>query len=156
MHNQLSSLRVRCLVPAIAFALGVAGVAAQSLGLPGPPQQLRSQVVGNIVTLTFQAPASGELVTSYTIEAGSAPGLANLARLDIGLTTSFTASAPDGIYHVRVRASGRNGMGAASNEVQIRVGVPGCQMPSAPNALTAQVSGSMVMATTDHRDCRQV
>ena len=52
------------------------------------------------------------------IEAGSAPGLANLARLPVAATTTFVVPAvPAGTYHVRVRASAGGVPGAASPEV---------------------------------------
>ena len=62
------------------------------------PQATSTAVVNNqTVTLTWSQPP-GEVVQSYEIEAGSAPGLANLARISTGSSaTSFmTPGVPAG------------------------------------------------------------
>ncbi len=88
---------------------------------PGAPAALTETGGGPIVRLSWQAPTTGELPGSYVIEAGSAPGLADLAVLRAGSATSFTTTAPSGTYYVRVRAVASNGVaGEASNEVVVR------------------------------------
>jgi hypothetical protein len=93
------------------------------MNLPGAPQNLAwSVAAGGLVTLTWGAPASGGAVTSYLVEAGSSPGLADLATLSTGSAgTVFNASAPAGIYYVRVRAVNGGGAGATSGEVVVVV-----------------------------------
>lgn len=77
---------------------------------------------GRVVTLTWTAPTTGEAPTSYTVEAGSAPGLSNLAVLPTGsVATTLTVTAPPGTYFVRVRATTSAGASAPSNEVFILV-----------------------------------
>ena len=100
----------------VTFTLGI--------NLPGSPENLASSVAtGGLVTLTWDAPASGGAVTSYLVEAGSSPGLADLATLSTGSAgTVFHASAPAGTYYVRVR--GVNGAGASSASGEIVVVVP--------------------------------
>jgi hypothetical protein len=54
------------------------------------------------------------------IEAGSAPGLSDLASLRVGNVTRFTTTAPPGVYYVRVRAFNDKGNSLPSNEVVVR------------------------------------
>ena len=87
---------------------------------PGAPDALAETGGGPIVRLSWRAPTTGELPDSYTIEAGSASGLADLAVLRTGNATSFMTTAPPGTYYVRVRAVAANGVaGDASNEVVV-------------------------------------
>jgi hypothetical protein len=51
---------------------------------PGPPQAFSATVSGTRVTLRWGAPASGDAPTTYIIEAGSGPGLANLFNAPTG------------------------------------------------------------------------
>jgi len=100
--------------------------------------------------LTWGAPASGDAVTSYIIEAGSGPGLANLANFTTNSTgTSFSASGVGaGTYYVRVRGQNPGGTSAASNESMLVVGSAGCATaPNAAASLATTVSGSTVRLT---------
>lgn len=112
--------------------------------VPGAAGALSAQVSGPRVTLSWQAPATGGAAGGYVVEAGSAPGLANLAVLPLpGGATSFAIDAPNGRYHVRVRATNTCGPGPASNEVI--VDVPGtCAAPAAPTGLTSAVNAGVV------------
>ncbi len=96
---------------------------------------------GSSISLTWNAPTSGTPLATYIIEAGTAPGLANLAKFATGSTqTSFAASGvSNGLYYLRVRASNVLGEGGPSNEIALRVGpVP----PGAPTGLSANAAGS--------------
>lgn len=94
-------------------------------GVPAPPGApvLRSPAVsGASVTLAWDTPVRGT-PTSYRIEAGSAPGLSNLAIVDTGSAApsqTFTG-VPPGTYVIRVRAVNARGVGVASNEVTLTV-----------------------------------
>ena len=134
-----------CLSGARVALHAVAGAAAT---VPGLPLNLVTTSSGSSVTLTWSAPASGDAVTSYAIEAGSAPGLANLANFVTGSTaTNFSAGGVgNGTYYVRVRAQNAGGTSAASNESVLVVGATtGCATaPTAPSGLVITTSGSTV------------
>jgi len=117
-----------------------AGVGAVSVA----PGNLRSTVTGTTVRLDWNAIL--EPVTSYLVEAGSAPTLANLARLDTrsAAPALVVNNVPSGAYYVRVRAVGPDGIpGPASNEIVVQVGPPGSS-PQAPANLAAQVANNQV------------
>jgi hypothetical protein len=89
---------------------------------PGAPGGLRvTSNAGGTVMLAWNA--SSGTPTTYIVEAGSGPGLANLAVTDLGGTaTTLTASAvARGTYYVRVRGSNACGTGASSNEITLVV-----------------------------------
>jgi peptidyl-Asp metalloendopeptidase len=96
--------------------------AAPAPALP-VPSGLTSTVTGSSVVLAWRAPADCA-PTSYIIEAGSAPGAADLARLSTGsAATSFTAAGvAAGTYYVRVRAANGSAESDPSNEVAVVVG----------------------------------
>jgi predicted phage tail protein len=89
-------------------------------GAPQAPTSLMSVSPNGIVDLRWTASAGGYAATGYVIEAGSAPGRADLATLNVGNVTSFQTTAPPGVYYVRVRAINARGMSLPSNEVIVR------------------------------------
>ena len=100
--------------------------------------------VGTSVLLTWAAPLSGGAPSAYLIEAGSAPGLSDLAKLSTpSSNTTFTADGiAAGTYYVRVRAAGPAGTSAASNEAVLLVGAARCtQAPGPAIALNVAVTG---------------
>ena len=132
-----------CLSGARVGAHAVTGAAAT---MPGSPLNLSTSSSGSSVTLTWSAPASAD-ATGYLIEAGSAPGLANLANFATGSTaTSFSANGiGNGTYYVRVRAQNAAGTSGPSNESTLVVGSAACtSAPGAPGGLTITSSGSTV------------
>lgn len=86
---------------------------------PGAPNTLVASRVNSTVNLRWNAPA-GSSVSGYVIEAGSAPGLSDVARLQVGPGTTFSAVAPVGTYYIRVRALNGRGPGLPSNEVLVQ------------------------------------
>ena len=102
---------------------------------PGPPSGLATSSSGTTVFLSWNAPSAGGSPNAYIIEAGSAPGLANLANFSTGNTaTSFSSGGVGaGTYYVRVRARNSAGTSSASNESALIVGGGGgCATPLPP------------------------
>jgi predicted phage tail protein len=87
---------------------------------PGPPGGLRVVSVNSGAVVLAWNVSSG-IPTTYVVEAGSGPGLADLANADLGGTaTTLTATGVvPGTYYVRVRARNTCGASAASNEITV-------------------------------------
>jgi hypothetical protein len=70
---------------------------------PRPPTDLRVvAVVGNDVTMSFNAPSDGLVPARYVLEGGTTPGQV-LASLPIAAgETALTFPAPTGAFYVRV------------------------------------------------------
>jgi hypothetical protein len=143
----------RCLAPAsgwlgtgcaLSSRLHTASIGASALTVPSAPTGLTASVAGNRVTLSW----TGDGSSSYIVEAGSAPGLSNLANADVGSANGLIAdNVPAATYYVRVRARNAAGISGPSNEVIVVVAGGGgaCNgAPNAPTALVASSSGSSV------------
>src|SRR5262249_14992176 len=103
----------------VVAVVGVGGCAS----VPNPPSALTATVVGSTVNLAWSGPAGGCTPGSYILEAGSAPGVANLANSNVGSVVSYTATGVGaGTYYVRVRAANAYGASGPSNEVSVIVG----------------------------------
>ncbi len=119
------------------------------LTTPGAPAVLTGSATGSTVTLSWTAPAApvsqaplpASPATAYIIEAGSAPGLANLATVNTGNTnTSFVAiGVGNGEYFIRVKATNGAGTSGPSNEVRV---VVGAMAPGVPTGLIGGAAGS--------------
>ena len=87
---------------------------------PDAPSALRASVSSGVITLTWAAAAGN--ATTYVVEAGTAPGLTNIATVPLGhLDTVWSAPAPSGTYYVRVRAANEFGVSPPTNEVVVVV-----------------------------------
>jgi hypothetical protein len=89
---------------------------------PNAPTNLTATVAGSLVELAWSAPLGGCAPTAYSVHAGSAPGLSNLAILNVGAATTLSVSAPPGTYYVRVVALNAFGGSVGSAEVIVNVG----------------------------------
>lgn len=114
-------------------------VALGAFAVPAPPANLAAAVNGHTVTLSWQA-GGGAAGVVFWLEAGSAPGAANLGTWPTTATQLVAAGVPDGRYFLRVRAASADGASAPSNEVDVRVGC-GASL-SAPQNLLADVNGN--------------
>ncbi len=86
---------------------------------PPPPTRLAATISANR-TVTLSWTRAPEQTTRFTVEAGSGPGLSDLAVLPVHAGTSLTVpNVPPGTYYVRVRAWNYVGGSAPSNEVLV-------------------------------------
>ncbi len=133
------------------FTVDGSGNPTVCTAVPGAPTTLTNSVAGSTVMLNWSSPGDGaNAPTSYLLEAGTAPGLANLVSSNQGNTTSLTAhNVGKGTYYVRVRAVNECGTGDPSADTVVVVGGGAActAAPGAPSALMATVSGSTVRLT---------
>lgn len=118
------------------FVIEAAGASA-----PGVPTNLAASVSGSTVTISWNAPASGGAATSYSLEAGTAPGLSDITTFQTTATGIAVPGVPTGQYFVRVRSTNAVGTSAATSDLTINVG---CTPPVAPATFTASASNRTV------------
>jgi hypothetical protein len=88
---------------------------------PSAPTNLRFTKNGNVVTLNWDAPASGT-ASQYRLLVGSVAGGADLLIANTAdNTTTMVANAPNGTYFVKVQAVNLCGASTSSNEVIVTV-----------------------------------
>lgn len=119
-------------------------------GVPPPPTRPRARVQGSAVTIDWGVPSLGARPTGYVIEAGTSPGLSNLANGPTGsnATTIAGAGLPPGTYYFRMRSSNAFGASAATEDQAFVIGGAGCVAPpAAPTDLVAAVNGTAVTLT---------
>ena len=117
--------------------------------IPGPPGNFFARTIGRTVAFMWTASTAGAAATSYTIEAGSASGLADLAQLITGTRRDIARRAQRAGRHLLgpgARRSNAAGVGAPSQDVSIVMGsASGCVgLPGAPVLLTPVISGTNV------------
>ena len=114
---------------------------------PGRPAQFGAWFSGRSVTVSWAAPVTGDPVTNYVIEGGSAPGLADYGTVNLGTATSFTADrVPDGTFWLRLRGTNSAGAGPNSPELALvmRSGSGCVGLPMAPAYNAPSVAGNNV------------
>ncbi len=129
------------LAQAEAFPLVQGWRAGAPATLPSAPQNLQATVVGNQLTLTWAAPATGTPISNYFLQAGTGPGLANIFSGAIGPGTAISAPVPNGTYYLRVAAQNGAGIGPPTADVVAAVGPA---VPGAPTSLSASVAGTLL------------
>ena len=91
-------------------------------GPPGAPVGLDFTVLGGNVALRWSPPTTGGAPTNYRVDVGSDRGLSNLVQINVGNVTGYLATAPAGVFFVRVVATNAWGESPPSNEVVIVAG----------------------------------
>ncbi len=107
------------------------------------PSGFKVTWVGTTATLSWIATAGAsaeDVPTNFVLEAGSAPGLSDVASVLLGNTTSFSANVSSGTYYVRVRAT--NDHGESDPTADLVLVAPGA--PNAPSGLFATGAGNNV------------
>lgn len=100
---------------------------------PPPPTAFNAAVNGSALTLTWNAP--GVPVSAYTLRAGSATGLSNVATLPLpGGLTSVAGAVPPGTYFMRLTASNGCGTSPPASELFVTIGASDAT-PAAPFGL---------------------
>jgi hypothetical protein len=89
---------------------------------PNAPTNFAATASGNQVVLTWSAAVGGCAATGYVVQAGSAPGLTNIASVNVGGITSLSAFALSGTYYIRVLALNSFGISSPTAEVVLTVG----------------------------------
>ncbi len=108
---------------------------------PLPPTALTTTLSGINLTLSWTAPA--DAVTGYTLQAGTAAGLSNVATLALGPQPSISGPVAGGTFFARVTASNACGTSGPSGEVFFTIGAPD-PLPAAPTNLASSLSGNTV------------
>jgi hypothetical protein len=116
-------------------------------GTPPPvPENVEAWTIGSRLTMTWTDPEVGAAPTGYRVEAGTAPGAANVGAIEVPARNFTFEATPPGFYFVRVRARLGGELSAASSETMIVVGgVPA--PPTAPQQFASNVSSSTVNFT---------
>jgi hypothetical protein len=113
---------------------------------PSAPTGLRSAVTGTNVTVSWD-PVLADLAqqpsaaTAYVLQAGTAPGLANLFNSSVGNVTSASGTLGPGTYFWRVIAINSAGPSAPSPDAQFTIA---CAAPPAPANFRFSVAGRTV------------
>ncbi len=108
---------------------------------PLSPTALTTTLNGTMLTLAWTAPAGA--VTGYTLQAGTAAGLSNVAALALGPQTSISGPVAGGTFFARVTATNACGTSGPSGEVFFTIGAPD-PLPAAPTNLASSLSGNTV------------
>ena len=112
-------------------------------GSPSVLPELTAWMSGRRLNMTWYDPGTGERPTDYVVEAGSAPGLSNIASIVVSTRSFSFDSVPNGFYFLRVRGRLGGNPGPPSREVLVKVG-SGPSPPSAPFNFLSRVSGNAV------------
>lgn len=94
---------------------------AVAFAAPPPAPVLAAPVVTPARSVVLNWARSAELIAQFTVEAGTGPGLADIAVLPVTGTTLTVPNVPVGSYYVRVKAWNDIGSSVPSNEIAVTV-----------------------------------
>jgi hypothetical protein len=83
------------------------------------PAPINFRTVGGLINFEWDAPTHGAAPLGYRLEAGTAPGLADIATVGLGPGRVFTVAAPPGTYYLQLRAVGACGTSAPGPFVRL-------------------------------------
>ena len=91
---------------------------------PSAPLNLQGTVDGTTVSLRWEPPSDGPAPLAYRLEAGSAPGVVDIAAISIPATQLelTVRGVPNATYYVTIRSLGLNGMSAPAAGIEVVVG----------------------------------
>jgi Matrixin len=114
---------------------------------PSAPTAITHSVALDTVSLSWTPATTGGPADSYVLEAGSGPGLANIATfvLNSPNTSTVVNAVPSGVYYVRVRA--RNVLGTSGPSPDTVVTVGPCEAPAAPTSMAYTTADNLVTIT---------
>jgi hypothetical protein len=115
---------------------------------PEKPTGLRAAVSGSVVTLTWSPGPVACAGVTFVVQAGSAPGLSDLALFSLGGATSLSVSAPPGQYFVRVVAVNAFGGSAPSDESVVIVGSASADLTGIWSATSDYINAPFTMTLT--------
>lgn len=99
----------------------VVGASAACSTAPAPPSSVSATTTPAAIGISW-APSGGCPATSYILQAGSGRGAVDIASINVGNVASFAASAPNGVYFLRLLAVNAFGVSAPSTELRIAIG----------------------------------
>jgi hypothetical protein len=116
---------------------------------PEAPRNLAGTVSSGLVTLAWTPAPTGCAATGYAVQAGSAPGLSNIAVINVGNVTTLSATAPPGTYYVRVIALNAAGGSQPSAEIALTVGAVSSPVTIGFDALATAANRSPISTHTE-------
>lgn len=136
--NGVYFVRVRALLAGGPASITSNEVQVRVPPLPLAPQGLAATVVRFTVTLRWLPGTGSATATGWVLQAGSAPGLSDLASVPLAaFPRSLAATVPEGTYYVRVIAVNASGASPPSAEVVVTTGPNVCTLPNMPTGLSA-------------------
>ena len=108
-----------------------------------PPVNFQASAAGNLVTVSWQAPAGGPAISSYILEVATTPSFTPLAfQLPVPTAGAYSGSIPNGRYYFRVSSVAASGARATTAARIVDVNLP--QAPGAPVLSVSQPTPSQV------------
>jgi predicted phage tail protein len=126
--------------------LAVFLLSAQAL-VPSAPRNFTGSASGATITLSWDAPLSGQPIFYYVLDIGHESDTYD-ASVPVGQLTRVSADVGEGVYYFRIRAVNADGPGAPSPEVAVTVGAAGV-LPGAPQNLLAGMIPNVLTLTWD-------